>query len=361
MNREITTVIKQATIRNLTVFAEAELEFCNNLNVIIGENGTGKTHLLKMLYSVLAVSFDAKKKSHSPLPTKSMYQLQLAEKLVNVFKSESLGRVVRRKQGRERCDIQLDFLNSAFDIAFDFATQSKSEVNIEKMPEQWSDIAPAYLPTRELLTIYPNFVAVYEGHYLEFEETWRDTCLLLGGLLQKGPKEKKIRTLLAPLEEAMNGQIELDKNGRFYLKNSSGRIEMPLVAEGYRKLGMLARLIATGALLEKGYLFWDEPEANLNPRIIKAVAKSIIDLSVSGIQVFIATHSLFLLRELDILLSDTGYGNIDVRFFGLHDSSEGVKVLQGSSVDEIGDIASLDESLAQSERFLELGGDDDSM
>jgi AAA15 family ATPase/GTPase len=124
---------------------------------------------------------------------------------------------------------------------------------------------------------------------------------------------------------------------------------------------MLARLIATGALLEKGYLFWDEPEANLNPRIIKAVAKSIIDLSVSGIQVFIATHSLFLLRELDILLSDTGYGNIDVRFFGLHDSSEGVKVLQGSSVDEIGDIASLDESLAQSERFLELGGDDDSM
>jgi AAA15 family ATPase/GTPase len=354
-------VIKKATIRNLTVFSDTELEFGNNLNVIIGENGTGKTHLLKLLYSILAVSFDAKKKSHALLPTKSMYQLQLAEKLVNVFKSESLGRIVRRKQGRERCDIQLDFLKPAFDIAFDFATQSKSEVNIVNMPEAWSDIAPAFLPTRELLTIYPNFVAVYEGHYLEFEETWRDTCLLLGGLLQKGPKEKKIRTLLAPLEEAMNGQIELDKNGRFYLKNSSGRIEMPLVAEGYRKLGMLARLIATGALLEKGYLFWDEPEANLNPRIIKAVAKSILDLSGSGIQVFIATHSLFLLRELEILLSDRRYKAVDVRFFGLHDTSEGVKVTQGPSVDEIGDIASLDESLAQSDRFLGFGGDDESV
>jgi len=361
LNSEITIVIKKVTIRNLTVFAESELEFGKNLNVIIGENGTGKTHLLKLLYSVLAVSFDARKKSHSPLPTKILYQLQLAEKLVNVFKSESLGRIVRRKQGRERCDIQLEFLNSAFDIAFDFATQSKSEVNIEKIPEQWSNIAPAYLPTRELLTIYPNFVAVYEGHYLEFEETWRDTCLLLGGLLQKGLKEKKIRTLLAPLEEAMNGQIELDKNGRFYLNNSSGRIEIPLVAEGYRKLGMLARLIATGALLEKGYLFWDEPEANLNPRIIKKVAKSILDLSVSGIQVFIATHSLFLLREFDILLSGKSYGNIDVRFFGLHGFSDGVQVMQGASVDEVGDIASLDESLAQSDRFLGLGGHDDSM
>lgn len=122
---------------------------------------------------------------------------------------------------------------------------------------------------------------------------------------------------------------------------------------------MLARLIATGALLEKGYLFWDEPEANLNPRIIKKVAKSILDLSVSGIQVFIATHSLFLLRELEILLSG-GYVDIDVRFFGLHESSEGVNVMQGSSVNEIGDIASLDESLAQSDRFLELGGNDDN-
>lgn len=354
-------MIKKAAIRNLTVFAETELEFGNNLNVIIGENGTGKTHLLKLLYSVLAVSFDARKKSHSPLPTKSMYQLQLAEKLVNVFKSESLGRIVRRKQGRERCDIRLDFVNTAFDIAFDFATQSKFEVNIENVPDLWSDIAPAYLPTRELLTIYPNFIAVYEGHYLEFEETWRDTCLLLGGLLQKGQKEKKIRALLTPLEEAMDGQIELDKNGRFYLNNSSGRIEMPLVAEGYRKLGMLARLIATGALLDKGYLFWDEPEANLNPRIVKKVAKSILDLSVSGIQVFIATHSLFLLRELEILLSADSYENIDVRFFGLHGSSDGVQVMQGASIDEIGDIASLDESLAQSDRFLEIGGDDDSM
>lgn len=41
-------------------------------------------------------------------------------------------------------------------------------------------------------------------------------------------------------------------------------MEMPLVAEGLRKVAMLARLIATGTLLEQGYLFWDEPETNLN-------------------------------------------------------------------------------------------------
>jgi len=55
-------VIKQISIKNLTVFPEAELKFGRNLNVIVGENGTGKTHLLKILYSVLAVSGEAKKK-----------------------------------------------------------------------------------------------------------------------------------------------------------------------------------------------------------------------------------------------------------------------------------------------------------
>lgn len=345
-------MIKQLDIANFTVFSEASLRFGRGLNVIVGENGTGKTHLLKIAYAVLAVSAEEARKPHAASPTKSLLQTRCAEKLVNVFRPESLGRLARRKQGRERCDISLAFDRTDCDIAFSFATNSKSEVSVEKMPGAWLDVAPAYLPTRELLTIFPNFVSVYEGHYLEFEETWRDTCILLGAPMQKGPKERRIRELLAPLETAMEGAIELDQNGRFYLRSASGRMEMPLVAEGLRKLGMLSRLIATGALLDKGCLFWDEPEANLNPRLVKWVAKSILDLSAAGIQVFIATHSLFLLRELEILLASKANKGVDARFFGLHQGDHGVVIKQGASVDDIGDIASLDEELEQSDRYL---------
>lgn len=353
-------MLKQMHIKNLTVFPDAELRFGNNLNVMVGENGSGKTHLLKMAYSILATSVEEGRKPNTATPTKLVLQSKIAEKLVNVFRPESLGRLARRKQGRERCDISLSFnrpsisslVSQDLDIEFSFATNSKSEVSIEKMPKKWLSKAPIYLPTRELLTIYPNFISVYEGHYLEFEETWRDTCLLLGAPIRKGPKAKPVQDLLDPLETTMDGSIEFDKNGRFYLKTASGRMEMPLVAEGLRKLGMLARLIVTGALLDQGYLFWDEPEANLNPKLIKAVAKSILDLSAAGIQIFIATHSLFLLRELDILLSSPTYQNLDARFFGLHPSDDGVVIEQGTRIDDIGDIAALDEELAQSDRFL---------
>ena len=64
---------------------------------------------------------------------------------------------------------------------------------------------------------------------------------------------------------------------------------------------MIARLIATGTLFYRRLLFWDEPQANLNPKLIREAAKIVNEVSKSGIQGFVATHSLFFMRELEIL------------------------------------------------------------
>jgi energy-coupling factor transporter ATP-binding protein EcfA2 len=343
-------MLKTIKLENLTVFPRADLECARHLNVIVGENGSGKTHLLKIAYAALAVSADGRRTA-APT-TERVLQVRLADKLVKVFRPEQLGHLVHRdRQPEPKCTVEVHLDNAALGLAFSLGPHSESEVEILTMPKEWSDVVPVYLPTRELLTIYPNFVSIYEGRYLEFDETWRDTCVLLGEPLQKG-QEEHIKELLKPFEQAMGGSLELDKNGRFYLRIDGDRREVPLVAEGFRKLGMLARLIATGALLGKGYLFWDEPDSNLNPRLIKQVAESILSLSSTGVQVFLATHSLFLLRELDILLSSHQFARLEACFFGLHRTRDGARVKQGSTVDDIGDIAALDEQLEQSDRFL---------
>ncbi len=356
-------MLRSLTVRNFTAFAQAELGFAPGLNVFVGENGAGKTHLLKLAWSLLAVLAEEGRKPAAPSRTR--LQGGLAAKMLGTFRPDSLGRLVRRAPGRGRCEVSIE-LQGQDCLSFHFATNSRSEVALESAPALWPPLQvcdraapppipfPAFLPTRELLTIYPGFVSVYEGHYLEFEETWRDTCLLLGRPLQKGRKDKRLAELLRPLEEGMSGRIELDPNGRFYLRNSEGRMEMPLVAEGLRKLGMVARLVATGTLLDQGFLFWDEPDANLNPRLIQRVAAVILDLIGNGIQVFLATHSLFLLRELDILLASGRYRALPRRYFGLRRERDGVLIEAGASVDEIGPIASLDEQLAQSDRYLDL-------
>ena len=346
-------MLNSLEIRNFTAFPEATLRFAKGLNVLVGGNGTGKTHLLKLPYAVMATSAEEGKKRDSP-PTKTLLQARIADKVVNVFRPESrIGRLARRSRGRSRCEVKLRFSEPGTSVWFNFASQNKSEVVIDRSPTRWRGPAPVFLPTRELLTLYPGFVSLYESRHVEFDETWRDTCLLLGAPTLKGPRGRRITHLLEPLEGQLGGRVVLEGNDRFYLRpTAAANMEMPLVAEGWRKVAMLARLIATGSLLDKGCLFWDEPEANLNPKLIQEVARAILGVCRAGVQVFVATHSLFLLREFEILLRHE-FDNVEQRYFALRRGEEGVQVSQSSDVADVGPLLLLDTELEQSDRFLE--------
>ena len=346
-------MLKTLHIENLTVFPKADLVFGKHLNVLVGENGSGKTHILKAAYAAIAVIAARNKDGSNELPSRSQLQPALADKLKAVFKPDGLWRLVSRKRGRGKCSLRYVFDDERLGMVFTFSTVARTEVTLETAPTAKVKKLPVFLPTRELLSIYPGFVSQYETTHMQFEETWRDTCVLLGADLAKGPREHKIKELLEPLEQAMGGSVELDKSGRFYLNLANGSMEMHLVAEGLRKLATVARLIATGSLLDKGYLFWDEPEANLNPKVIKSIARTILQVASNGIQVFIATHSLFLLRELHIL-QQREFKKLDARCFGLHIVQDGsVTVQQGKTMDDIGSITALDEDLQQSERYVD--------
>jgi len=344
-------MLKSATFKNFTTVPNQEFQFGASLNVIVGENGLGKSHVLKAIYSLLKVQ-----SNKTAELTKTALEKAYAEKLVAVMRPEALGRLVKRKQGRDRCELTLNMQETSQCATIAFASSAKSQVEVARAPTEALPLSPVYLPTRELATLCPWFLPLYDNYHLEFEETWRDTVSLLGAPSVKGPRETTVAKLLAPIEHAMNGRVIVDnKTGRFYLSvPGGGQMEMPLVAEGVRKLVMLARLISTGVLLEQGYLFWDEPETNLNPKLIRTVAASIVHLARHGIQVFIATHSLFLLRELEILRFEPGSKKIDTRYFGLHADASGVNVAQGERLEEIGTIVALDESLMQSDRYLEV-------
>lgn len=342
-------------LQQFTLFPEARLSFAPGLNVIVGENGTGKSHLLKVAYSAIANAYEQGNEPSVTDPTKALLQKGIADKLIKVFRPESLGRLASRRQGTQTCKVSVAFEQSALDTAFSFSTRSQTEVKVDGLPGAWQEKAPVFMPTRELLSQYHWLLPLYESRHVDIEEHHIDLCKLLGAPAIKGPRETTVAKLVAPLEEAMGGKVVLDKNGRFYLRiPGQGNLEMPLVAEGLRKLAMLARLITTGSLLDKGYLFWDEPEANLNPKLIKLVARAAFALSQQGIQVVIATHSLFLLKELELMARGAQGEDVPQRYFALVNGPEGVQVEQGSRVDDLQTLVLLDEELSQSDRYLEL-------
>jgi predicted ATPase len=88
---------------------------------------------------------------------------------------------------------------------------------------------------------------------------------------------------------------------RFYLKpGTQAKLEFNLVAEGLRKIALLWQLIKNGTLEKGAILFWDEPEANINPRYIPTIVDLLLMLQREGVQVFVASHDYFLAKYLEV-------------------------------------------------------------
>jgi hypothetical protein len=159
-----------------------------------------------------------------------------------------------------------------------------------------------FLPTREILSIYPGFVSLYRDREISFDETYYDACLALGTPGFRGQRRALADNLATQLRVALGGRSEFTGD-RFYVKFDGDRapMEAHLVAEGLRKIATLERLVINGSLVQRGYLFWDEPEANLNPRLTAVVADVLRDLAANGVQVFVTTHDYLLTKHLDLL------------------------------------------------------------
>ncbi|MDR2466668.1 MAG: ATP-binding protein [Prevotellaceae bacterium] len=82
------------------------------------------------------------------------------------------------------------------------------------------------------------------------------------------------------------------ENGAFLIVKSDGaKIPFVLEAKGFRKFGLLWKLLRNGLLESESVLFWDEPENSLNPELIPVLVDILLELSRNGVQIFIATHS----------------------------------------------------------------------
>ena len=86
--------IKRLTLERFTAFEKLDLSLSPGINVFLGANGTGKTHLMKTIYAACDI-------------TKT--KLNFAEKLIRVFlpSGRALGRLVKRKKTSSTCAINI--------------------------------------------------------------------------------------------------------------------------------------------------------------------------------------------------------------------------------------------------------------
>ncbi len=101
-------------------------------------------------------------------------------------------------------------------------------------------------------------------------------------------------------DEIMGGRLTVSENGTICFQDNGRRFSMPITASGIANIGMLALLIERKILDKDSLLFVDEPEAHLHPGWQVVLAESLFELARHGVHVVIATHSLEILKWLEV-------------------------------------------------------------
>ncbi len=295
--------IKSVTVSEFGAFTELKLHFSPGINVFIGSNATGKSQLLKLLYTL-------HRSAEGKLSTRA-----IRDKLESVFKPDHLGRLVHRRPGVNTASARASL--SKGHLGFSLSSHSTAPLRLKWKRALKPEASAIFIPTREALALFEGFISLYQNREVAFDETYYDLCLALALPALRGPREKKARALIAPLEKALGGKVVLE-GGRFYVRLSDGALEAHLVSEGLRKIGTLTRLVTNGSLTNKGILFWDEPEANLNPILVRQLIEFLRILASQGVQVFLATHDALVTQRLSLAAEYNLKPKVPVRFFAFY-------------------------------------------
>ncbi len=273
------------------------------LNLLVGENDTGKTQLLKLLYLATRTAEEYWRKHAGPQPAR--FEDLLVDKLLWTFlpggSDFALGKLVHRSQRETHLRLKWNggYLDAAWGIR---AKKRLARVDVSGL-EELQGLAATFLPAKEILSLFEAIRETRERTELAaFDDTYFDLFRDFQQSIPRGRLQDSIYDAMQVLGQATGGgEIELDEQGRLWWRYGDSRLAISQTAEGIRKAGILSRLMRNRRIhpARGGFLFVDEPEAHLHPKAEVLLADLLFGLAQTNIQVYVATHSYFVVKRLE--------------------------------------------------------------
>lgn len=380
-------MITGVKIENFTAFVDLEITLSPRVNVIIGSNGTGKTHLLKAMYGLALAGLPASSDSSA-----KEVAADISRKLLRLFSPEE-NRIGVLRAGGANEPSRLSLVGSdETRVEISFGSRSHTVQIRLDTGGTGHELQPVFIPTKEVLSLvrgmrHPDHdratvEMIFDDGYIDIAELLvrpgfedeassldedprlssvvRELVDLVGGRyrwtsegafrFEPGQYEEKADPARSKSKSA---QVYQDSTVTRFVPRGEQSLSSGMTAEGYRKIGVLHRLLCNGSISPgaTGVLLWDEPEANLNPRLMKKLVQVLLELSRNGQQIVLATHDYVLLKWLDLLI-DKGKDD-HVRFHALYRDPVSKKLAVESA-----DSYSLISKSAISDTFAELFDED---
>lgn len=288
------TSAKLENIGPIRTFDSAEF---GKINLFIGHNGSGKTTLLKTLY---ATKKALEQNGRGRNVSRNINEL-LAEKLVNTFDVESLGKLVNMQSG-SKASVCVRSGVSYCEYTFTRAAVKQIQsTNVNNSYPSTNDNS-IFLPAKEILSLQKVILASRERDEYGFDDTYFDLAKALTPTW-KGKNLKVFSDSRKMLYEVIGGKIEYDQiRGEWLFRSNDKQVyDISVTSEGMKKLSILDSLLGNHYLSKDSIVFIDEPESALHPELISKFMDIILLLSKVGLQFFIASHSYYVIKKLYLI------------------------------------------------------------
>ena len=265
------------------------------INLVIGENGTGKTFILKMLYSTMR-TLEEYRRGNDQRTAADI----LAEKLYWTFQPDRIGDLVTKgAEGALSCTVQLNQCDFSYSFGKDTTKQISSLEN-HVQPRSSNSI---FLPAKEVLSLHPIILKSREQDKMfGFDDTYLDLARALRQVRTMGKNYREFSQSRKSLEDLLGGRVDYDEaSGVWQFKKGNQKFPIGVTAEGIKKIAVLDTLLGNRYLDINSIVFMDEPESALHPGAVFKFLEIVGILASRGIQFFMASHSYFVVKKLFLM------------------------------------------------------------
>lgn len=274
-------MIKSLSVKNFSLFCDANFDFVSGINVFLGDNATGKSSVLRLCHTATNTSFNAGNDVVGKISIYNYLSSKLKSSLAWNFHAKEVCHLSNfNLPDHTKTSVSLQFEDPEIDLQFSFNNMNSISFSVDNIPSRCIGKKPIWAD---------QFFCIQDMPDLNYNQIQDSDAELISKICQGIVDELKL---------AVGKGVDIDHFGRSRLIETEEPLHFGCFSSSIIKMIVFLRLIKTGSIFGGGHLFLDCVDNGMDCKLLQIFASTLFSLAQSGTQIFISTQSQNLVQKI---------------------------------------------------------------